>query len=72
MTERLPERRRDGLSTRSVADRRTLWREAQIIAERGGATAFAALVYGRYVPRQNERVGIVICGANTTAVDFTR
>jgi threonine dehydratase len=49
-----------------------LWDGARIAAEPGGATAFAALNSGRYAPRADERVGIVISGGNTTAVDFSR
>jgi len=49
-----------------------LWSVARIVAELGGAAAFAALLSGRYRPRSGERVGVVISGANTTAVDFTR
>lgn len=47
-----------------------LWQDAQIVAEPGGATAFAALLAQRYVPKPGERVGVVISGANTTAVQF--
>jgi threonine dehydratase len=32
----------------------------------------AALTSGRYRPRPGERVSIVLCGANTIAVDFAR
>jgi threonine dehydratase len=49
-----------------------LWRVLRLVAEPGGAAALAALLSGRYVPRAGERVGIVVCGGNTTAVDFTR
>lgn len=49
-----------------------LWDTLRIVAEPGGAAAFAALLSGRYVPRAGERVGIVICGGNTVAVDFSR
>jgi threonine dehydratase len=49
-----------------------LWSIARIVTEPGGAAAFAALISGRYRPRPGERVGVVLCGANTTAVDFTR
>jgi threonine dehydratase len=49
----------------------TLWRDAQVVAEPGGATAFAALLAGRYVPRANERIGVIVSGANTTAVQFS-
>lgn len=49
---------------------RSLWKTLRIVAEPGGAAAFAALTTGRYVPQSNERVGVLICGGNTTAVDF--
>ena len=49
-----------------------LWSAVRIVAEPGGAAAFAALLSGAYVPAASERVGIVICGGNSTAVDFGR
>lgn len=49
-----------------------LWNKLRIVAEPGGAAALAALLSGRYIPQQGERVGVVICGGNTTAVDFKR
>jgi threonine dehydratase len=49
-----------------------LWASLRIVAEPGGAAAFAALLDGGYRPRPGARVGVVICGGNTTAVDFTR
>ncbi|HTY65724.1 MAG TPA: threonine/serine dehydratase [Alphaproteobacteria bacterium] len=49
-----------------------LWETLRIVAEPGGAAAFAALLSGRYVPRAGERVGIVVSGGNTVAVDFSR
>jgi len=49
-----------------------LWKTLRIVAEPGGAAALAALLSGSYVPAANERVGVIICGGNTTAVDFTR
>jgi threonine dehydratase len=49
-----------------------LWRVLRIAAEPGGAAAFAALLSGRYAPLPGERVGVVVCGGNTTAVDFSR
>jgi cysteine synthase len=48
-----------------------LWRILRIVAEPGGAAAFAALLYGRYKPQPEERVGVLVSGGNTTAVDFT-
>ena len=34
--------------------------------------AFAALLSGAYQPAPNERVGVLVCGGNTVAVDFDR
>jgi threonine dehydratase len=47
-----------------------LWKATRIAAEPGGAAAFAALLAGRYQPEPGERVGVVVSGGNTTAVDF--
>ncbi|HEV3074366.1 MAG TPA: pyridoxal-phosphate dependent enzyme, partial [Thermoanaerobaculia bacterium] len=47
-----------------------LWDHLRIVAEPGGAAAFAALHSGAYRPTPDERVGIVISGGNTAAVDF--
>jgi threonine dehydratase len=47
-----------------------LWDRLRIVAEPGGAAAFAALLSEKYRPAHDERVGILICGGNTTAVDF--
>jgi threonine dehydratase len=45
---------------------RRLWREMQLVSEPGGAAAFAALLSGAYRPEKDERVGLVVCGANTS------
>ena len=50
---------------------RQLWKTLRIVAEPGGATALAALLSGAWKPRAGESVGVVLCGANTTAVDFS-
>lgn len=50
----------------------TLWRGLRIAAEPGGVAALAALLSGAYEPDKSERVGVLVCGANTTAVDFDR
>ncbi len=52
------------------AAQETLWRVLRVAAEPGGAAAMAALLSGRYQPRPGERVGVLICGGNTTAVNF--
>ncbi len=54
------------------AAQRALWDALRIVAEPGGAAAFAALLSGRYQARAGERVGVLVCGGNTTAVDFDR
>jgi threonine dehydratase len=52
------------------AAQRALWDVMRVVAEPGGAAAFAALLSGRYRPRAGERVGVLVCGGNTTAVEF--
>lgn len=47
-----------------------LWRALRIVAEPGGAAAFSAVLSGAYRPAAGERVGIVISGGNTAAVNF--
>jgi threonine dehydratase len=49
-----------------------LWDALRVVAEPGGAAAFSALLAGAYVPKPGERVGVVVSGGNTTAVDFGR
>ena len=49
-----------------------LWRVVRVAAEPGGAAALAALLSGRYRPEPEERVGVLVSGGNTTAVDFRR
>ena len=48
-----------------IAAQKTLWETTRIIAEPGGATAFAGLLSGRYKPEPGERVGVIVCGGNT-------
>jgi threonine dehydratase len=47
-----------------------LWSTLRVVTEPGGAAAFAALLSGRYKPSAGERVAVLLCGANTTAVRF--
>jgi len=51
---------------------RALWERLRIAAEPGGAAAFAALLSRKHQPAANERVGVLVCGGNTTAVDFNK
>ena len=49
-----------------------LWERLRVVTEPGGAAALAALLSGAYRPAPGECVGVLVCGANTTAVDFSR
>ena len=55
-----------------VQAQQLLWEKIRIVAEPGGAAALAALLSRRYLPQKGERVGVVICGGNTDAVDFKK
>jgi threonine dehydratase len=55
-----------------VQAQKALWRVLRVVAEPGGAAAFAALLSGAYRPKPAERVGVLVCGGNTVAVDFGR
>jgi threonine dehydratase len=48
----------------------TLWRVLRIVAEPGGAAALSAILSGAYKPEAGERVAVIICGGNTSAVNF--
>ncbi len=50
---------------------KTLWETIRVVAEPGGAAAFAALLSRRYIAGPGERIGVVICGGNAEAVHFT-
>ena len=49
-----------------------LWSVLRLVVEPGGAAALAALLSGAVTPDAGEQVGVLISGANTTAVDFDR
>jgi len=53
-----------------VEAQRALWQQLRLIAEPGGATAFAALLSGGYKPHPGERVGVVLCGSNAELASF--
>src|SRR5229473_5816917 len=55
-----------------VEAQKALWNVLRVVAEPGGAAAFAALLSRRYQPQPGERVGVLVCGGNTAAVDFSR
>ncbi|HEX4333842.1 MAG TPA: threonine/serine dehydratase [Usitatibacter sp.] len=51
---------------------RALWKSLRIVAEPGGAAAFAGLASGAWKPAPGQKtIGVLVCGANTTAVTFT-
>jgi threonine dehydratase len=47
-----------------IAAQKQLWQDFRMAVEPGGAAALAAVMSGVYVPRADERVGILLCGAN--------
>jgi threonine dehydratase len=49
-----------------------LWDRLRLVAEPGGCAALAALLSGRYQPGPAETIVVVLSGANTAAVDFSR
>jgi threonine dehydratase len=55
-----------------AAAQELLWDRLRLVAEPGGCAALAALLTGGYSPGPDETVAVVISGANTTAVDFSR
>ena len=48
-----------------VRAQRALWDRVRVLAEPGGAAAMAALLSGVYRPKPGERIGVLVCGANT-------
>jgi threonine dehydratase len=54
-----------------VRARHALWDETKLAAEPGGAAALAALLTSGYLPAPDERVAIVVCGANADPADLS-
>jgi threonine dehydratase len=52
------------------AAQQALWRTLRIVTEPGAATAFAALHSGAWRAQAGQTVGVLLCGANTDAVDL--
>jgi threonine dehydratase len=53
------------VTDRAIAEaQRRLWADVSVVAEPGGAAAFAAIASRAYRPERDERVGILVCGAN--------
>ena len=49
-----------------------LWAEFSVVAEPGGAAAFAAIMSGAYQPERDERVGVLVCGSNADLAAFAK
>lgn len=61
------------VSDRAIREaQEALWSLLRVVAEPGGAAAFAALLSGGYRPPDGSRVGVIVSGGNTVAVDFGR
>ena len=52
------------------AAQKSLWDDFCVIAEPGGAAAYAALASGAYRPEPGERLGVLLCGANANLAAF--
>lgn len=50
--------------TAIIEAQRVLWRDWRVAVEPGGAAALAALLSEAYRPAADERVGVLLCGAN--------
>ena len=48
----------------------TLWRALRVVVEPGGAAAFAALESRAFAVQSGQRIGVLLCGANSDAVRF--
>jgi threonine dehydratase len=54
------------------AAQRAIWDDLRLIAEPGGAAAFAAIRSGAYRPARGERVAVAVCGSNCDPATVTR
>lgn len=54
-----------------IAARQALWQDYRLAVEHGAAVAYAPLLSGVYRPERDERVVVVLCGANTDLSDLT-
>ena len=53
-----------------VEAQRALWRVLRVVVEPGGAASFAAILSGAWHATPGQTIGVLLCGANTTAVRF--
>jgi threonine dehydratase len=47
-----------------------LWSALRLVVEPAGAAALAALLSGAYRPQKDERLAVLLCGANPAASPF--
>ena len=50
---------------------RVLWQALRLVVEPGGAAALAAVLSGAYRPERDERLAVVVCGANCDPATVT-
>ena len=55
-----------------VQAQHALWKNLRIVVEPGGATALAAVLSGAFETKPGQRIGVVLCGANTSAVQLSK
>ena len=55
-----------------VEAQHALWKNLRIVVEPGGAAALAAVLSGVFETKPGQRIGIVLCGANTSAVQLSK
>lgn len=55
-----------------IEARQRLWDEFRLVGEHGGVAALAALLAGKIETSQDERLGIVFCGANSDPSDLVK
>jgi threonine dehydratase len=56
----------------AIADaQKRLWQDRRLLVEPAGATALAALTSGAYRPKPDERIAVLLCGANPAPDPFT-
>jgi threonine dehydratase len=55
-----------------VQAQQALWKTLRIVVEPGGAAALAAVLSGVFVAKPGQRIGVVLCGANTSAVQVPK
>lgn len=54
-----------------ISARRFLWERLRLAVEPGAAVAVASLTSGRYVSQRDERVAVIVCGANADPSDLS-